>query len=77
MKPILTPGLAPFVFISPFIILFLVFGLFPILFSFVLMFHTWDPVQGLSSMEFIGLENLEFAIEDPLVWTSLGNTLCQ
>jgi multiple sugar transport system permease protein len=75
MKPIITPGLAPFVFISPFIILFLVFGLFPILFSFVLMFHTWDPVQGLSSMEFIGLENLEFAIEDPLVWTSLGNTL--
>ena len=75
MKPIITPGLAPFVFISPFIILFLVFGLFPILFSFVLMFHTWDPVQGLSSMEFIGLENLEFAIEDPLVWTSLRNTL--
>jgi multiple sugar transport system permease protein len=63
------------VLISPFILLFLVFGLFPILFSFVLMFHSWDPVKGLASMEFVGLENLSFAFEDPLVWTSLGNTL--
>lgn len=75
MKPLLKPGAAPYVLISPFILLFLVFGLFPIVFSFVLMFHMWDPVKGLASMEFVGLENLLFAIEDPLVWTSLGNTL--
>jgi multiple sugar transport system permease protein len=75
MKPIIKPSVAPYVLISPFIVLFLAFGLFPILFSFVLMFHTWDPVQGLASMQFVGLENLAFAIEDPLVWTSLGNTL--
>lgn len=75
MKPIIKPGVAPYVLISPFILLFLVFGLFPILFSFVLMFHSWDPVKGLASMEFVGLENLSFALEDPLVWTSLGNTL--
>lgn len=75
MKPIFKPSVAPYVLISPFIILFLAFGLFPILFSFVLMFHTWDPVQGLASMQFVGLENLAFAIDDPLVWTSLGNTL--
>jgi multiple sugar transport system permease protein len=74
MKVIIKPSIAPYVLISPFIILFLVFGLFPIVFSFVLMFHTWDPVQGLASMQFVGLENLAFAIEDPLVWTSLGNT---
>ena len=75
MKPIVKPVVAPYVLISPFIFLFLVFGLFPILFSFVLMFHSWDPVKGLASMEFVGLENLSFAFEDPLVWTSLGNTL--
>jgi multiple sugar transport system permease protein len=39
------------------------------------MFHMWDPVQGLGSMKFVGLENVMFAIEDPLVWTSLSNTL--
>lgn len=75
MKPIVKPAVAPYVLISPFIFLFLVFGLFPIFFSFVLMFHSWDPVKGLASMEFVGLENLSFAFEDPLVWTSLGNTL--
>lgn len=75
MKPMLKPALAPYVLISPFLLLFLVFGLFPIVFSFILMFHMWDPVQGLASMEYVGLENLIFAFEDPLVWTSLGNTL--
>ena len=75
MKASLKPAAAPYVLISPFIVLFLVFGLFPIVFSFVLMFHMWDPVKGLGSMEFVGLDNLRFALEDPLVWTSLGNTL--
>jgi multiple sugar transport system permease protein len=75
MKPLVGQALAPYVLISPFIGLFLVFGLFPIGFSFFLMFHMWDPVQGLGTMKFVGLDNLVFALEDPLVWTSLGNTL--
>ena len=66
---------APYFFVLPFVLLFLVFGLFPIAFSLYLVFHAWDPVQGLQSMQFVGMENLSFAIEDPLVWTSLGNTL--
>lgn len=75
MKPLVGPALAPYVLISPFLVLFLVFGLFPIGFSLFLMFHMWDPVQGLGTMKFVGLDNLLFALEDPLVWTSLGNTL--
>jgi multiple sugar transport system permease protein len=66
---------APYFFILPFVLLFLIFGLFPIGFSFYLVFHAWDPVQGIDSMQFVGMENLSFAIEDPLVWTSLSNTL--
>ncbi len=72
---VLSQGWAPYVLLSPFVLLFLVFGLFPILFSFYLMFHTWDPVQGLDSMAYVGLDNLSFALEDPLVWTSMYNTL--
>ena len=68
-------GWAPYVFVLPFVVLFLVFGLFPIAFSLYLVFHAWDPVQGLQSMQYVGMENLSFALEDPLVWTSLGNTL--
>jgi multiple sugar transport system permease protein len=68
-------SLAPYAFISPFVLLFLTFGLFPILFSFFLVFHQWDPLQGIGAMEAVGMENLVFAIEDPLVWTSLSNTM--
>ncbi|MDI9233844.1 hypothetical protein [Limnohabitans lacus] len=37
---------APYVFVLPFVLLFLVFGLFPIAFSLYLVFNAWDPVQG-------------------------------
>jgi multiple sugar transport system permease protein len=71
------PGMvwAPYVLLAPFVFLFLVFGLFPIAFSLFLMFHSWDPVQGVDAMQFVGLENLTFAVQDPLLWTSLYNTL--
>jgi multiple sugar transport system permease protein len=64
----------PYLFLSPFFLLFGIFGIFPIVFSFVLMFQQWDPVQGLSAMQFVGLENIRFTLEDPWVWKSLGNT---
>lgn len=67
--------LAPYFFISPFLVLFLVFGLFPIVFSFYLIFQEWDPIQGISSMKYVGFENLSFAVEDPWVWRSMGNTI--
>lgn len=64
----------PYLFLSPFFLLFGIFGIFPIAFSFVLMFQQWDPVQGLSAMQFVGLENIRFTLEDPWVWKSLANT---
>jgi multiple sugar transport system permease protein len=80
----LTPRLAqdkrsaPFVFVSPFFILFLTFGVFPILFSLYLAFMNWDPTTGLSGMTFAHFEqpeslpwlsipsNFYFAATDPL-----------
>lgn len=67
--------MAPCLFLSPFLLLFAVFGVFPIAFSLFLMFQQWDPVQGMSAMQFVGLENIRFALEDPWVWTSLFNTV--
>jgi multiple sugar transport system permease protein len=66
---------APYVLLAPFVLLFLVFGVFPIGFSFYLMFHTWDPLEGLDAMQFVGFNNVKFAFQDPLLWTSLHNTL--
>jgi multiple sugar transport system permease protein len=66
---------APYIFISPFFILFAVFGLFPTLFSIYLSFQAWNPVQGLGSMRWVGIENYEFLFTDPWFWKSLYNTI--
>ncbi|WP_199711802.1 carbohydrate ABC transporter permease [Alginatibacterium sediminis] len=65
---------APYMFISPFFILFFIFGLFPMLFSIYLSFHAWDPVDGLGAMEWIGWENYTFALTDEWFHTSIYNT---
>jgi len=70
----LSPRWAPYVLISPFLILFFVFGLGPLLFSLVLAFQTWEPTAGLQAMEYVGLGNFAFALEDEWFWKSLGNT---
>lgn len=61
-----------YVFVSPFFILFFIFGLFPIIFSFYLGFQKWN---GLGEMEFIGLQNFKWILTDRIFWISLGNTL--
>ncbi len=58
--------------ISPFYILFAVFGLAPVLFSFYLAFQRWN---GIGKMEFAGLDNFEYLIGDDVFWLSLWNTL--
>ncbi len=66
----------PYLFISPFFILFGVFGLFPLLFSLVLSLHSWDPTAGLSSMQWVGLDNYAYALtRDDWLRDALGNTL--
>lgn len=66
---------APYLFVSPFFILFAVFGLFPTLFSIYLSFQSWNPVQGLGSMKWVGVENYQFLLTDPWFWKSLRNTI--
>jgi multiple sugar transport system permease protein len=70
----LSPRWAPYVFLSPFLLLFVVFGLFPLLFSLHLAFQSWEPTSGLGAMEFVGFSNFAFALEDEWFWKSLSNT---
>ena len=65
-------ALSAYLYISPFFILFAIFGLFPILFSFYLGFQRWN---GFGEMEFVGLRNFELILGDALFWKSLSNTL--
>lgn len=66
---------APLLFISPFLVLFAVFGVFPLGFSLYLAFQSWDPTSGLSAMHPVGLDNFAFALQDEWFWKSLKNTL--
>jgi multiple sugar transport system permease protein len=72
---LLGPAGAPYLFLSPFVLLFAVFGLVPLLFSFAMAFMRWDPVEGLGAMHYAGLSNFSFTLGDPWFWKSLGNTL--
>jgi len=60
----------PYLFISPFYILFLIFGIYPILFSFYLSFTEW---KGLGPIKFVGLRNFELLFKDKVFWQSLTN----
>ena len=73
--PALSPRWAPYVFISPFLLLFAVFGVFPLVFSLYLAFQSWEPTSGLNAMDFVGLDNFAFALQDEWFWKSLKNTL--
>lgn len=61
-----------YVFISPFYILFLIFGLFPILYSLYLSFHEWNLIRPI---EYVGLKNYEFllGVGGGVFWQSIQN----
>lgn len=67
--------LTPYSFLMPFLVLFSVFGLFPLLFSVYLSFHAWNPIEGLSAMKYVGIDNYSVALTDPWLWRSLKNTI--
>lgn len=71
----LSKALAPYVFLAPYFTLFVIFGLFPLLFSIYLSVHSWNPVEGMSAMQFVGLENFRTALNDPWMWVALKNTI--
>ena len=60
----------PYLFISPFYLLFVVFGLYPVAFSIYLSFTKW---KGLGPTEFIGLENYALLFMDKVFWQSMLN----
>lgn len=61
-----------YLFISPFFILFAVFGLYPLLFSLYLSFLDWD---GLSEQKWVGLGNFINMLHDDIFFTTLWNTV--
>lgn len=63
---------APYIFISPFFILFAVFGAFPIVYSLYISFHDW---KGLRPGDFVGLKYYALMLTDPQFRIAITNTL--
>ncbi|GGH76212.1 multiple sugar transport system permease protein [Pullulanibacillus pueri] len=61
-----------YLFIAPFFIIFIVFGLYPIVYSFYLSLSSWD---GFGSPEIIGFANYKRLIGDYMFYKALFNTL--
>lgn len=61
-----------YLFIAPFYLLFLVFQLYPMIWSFVLSFYKWN---GISPKTFVGLQNYKSILQDAMFWDSMLNTL--
>jgi len=60
-------------FLSPTLIIFATFILFPVIFSFYLSFHKWNMFS--SGQSFVGLENYTRMLHDREFWLVLKNTL--
>ena len=65
------PRYAPYFFISPFFLLFGVFMVYPLFDSIRLSTYS---VRGMHHQTFVGFENIERLLADPLFWTALWNT---
>ena len=65
-------GRLAFFAISPFYFLYLIFGIFPILYTSYMAFFNWDP---LGEKVFIGLGNFVNLLADDTLWKALRNTL--
>lgn len=61
-----------YIFISPFYLLYAVFGIFPLLYGLWLSFHRWD---GISPMRWVGVENYSRLFVDDIWWKTVYNTV--
>jgi ABC-type sugar transport system permease subunit len=64
--------MAPYLFVAPFLLSFMVFGLYPIFKSLVLSLYA---TSGPKDAVFVGLGNFRFLMGDPDFWIAVKNTL--
>ncbi|GAA1177323.1 sugar ABC transporter permease [Ornithinimicrobium humiphilum] len=64
---------SPYLYIAPFFVLFLVTGLFPLLYTGYVALHDWDQIMGRG--EFVGLTNFVDILTGRGFWRALANTV--
>ncbi|TDO55210.1 cellobiose transport system permease protein [Kribbella sp. VKM Ac-2571] len=72
MRESLGERVAPYAYVAPFFLIFTIFGLFPLLFTFYVALFDWNPV---AEHTFVGLANFSRLFDDPRFWNALQNTI--
>lgn len=68
----LRAALPAYLFILPGMALFLIWTLYPLIYAFAMSFAEWNLIKP---SQFVGLDNYRRALDDPIFWTALRNTL--
>lgn len=68
----ITERIAPYAYIAPFFLIFGVFGLVPLLFTFYVALFDWNPI---GEHVFIGLDNFTRLFADTRFWDAAWNTI--
>lgn len=64
---------SPYLYISPFFLLFALIGIFPIAYTLNVSLYDWHLLKGQG--DFVGIQNYLDVLQDGLFWNALGNTL--
>ncbi|WP_166997231.1 carbohydrate ABC transporter permease [Paramicrobacterium fandaimingii] len=62
---------APYVFVAPFLAIFLAFSIYPLIFTARLSFTNW---RGTGAAEWVGWGNYTYLLTSPAFWNSLANS---
>ena len=63
---------SPYLYISPFFILFAIVGLYPLLFTAWVSVHDWHLIGGQG--DFVGMANFADVLQQPRFYNALRNT---
>ncbi|WP_019631337.1 carbohydrate ABC transporter permease [Actinomadura atramentaria] len=64
---------SPYLLISPFFLIFLVFGAFPLVYTLWVALHDWGLSSG--TRDWAGLGNFDYLVHDPDFWHAVVNTV--
>jgi ABC-type sugar transport system permease subunit len=74
-RPLLRPWLprkvAPYLFVLPFVAVFVAFSVYPMLFTLRLSFTDW---RGSGAAQWVGWDNYAYLLGNEMFWGSLGNS---
>ena len=63
---------SPYLYVSPFFVLFAITGLFPLVYTAWVSVHEWNLIGGQG--DFVGFDNFAFVLQQSAFWVALRNT---